>query len=119
MVLKHSCRRLFRSVLEENGYTEATNGEEAIKLSSAIKILDVIMPQRNACEVYDAIKSEKPAIKIPFVSGHGEETIHESGIKGENVTILTKPPSLPGFLKQCAKFRMDNLPMSSENNRKY
>ena len=38
-------------------------------------------------------------MKFLFVSGHGEETIHESGIQGENVTILTKPASLPRFLK--------------------
>jgi two-component system, cell cycle sensor histidine kinase and response regulator CckA len=100
-------RHLFRSVLEENGYTvlEAADGEEAVetflsnKNSIQLLILDVIMPRRNAREVYDAVKSENPAIKFLFVSGHGEETIHESGIQGENVTILTKPASLPRFLQ--------------------
>ena len=100
-------RHLFRSVLEENGYTvlEAANGEEAVetfltfKNSIKLLILDVIMPRRNAREVYDAVKSENPAMKFLFVSGHGEKTIQESGIQGENVTILTKPASLPRFLK--------------------
>ncbi len=100
-------RYLFRSVLEENGYTvlEAANGEEAIKtfhtFSKAIDllILDVIMPKRNAHEVYDAVKKENPGMKFLFVSGHGQETIKDSGIQGENVTILTKPSSLPKFLK--------------------
>jgi len=100
-------RELFRSVLEENGYTvlEAANGEEAIntfltnKNEIELLILDVIMPRRNARDVYDAVKTENPAMKFLFVSGHGEETIQESGIQGENVTILTKPSSLPKFLK--------------------
>jgi len=100
-------RELFRSVLEENGYTvlEAANGEEAIETFLTYKnaiellILDVIMPRRNARDVYDAVKKENPDMKFLFVSGHGEETIHDSGIQGENVTILTKPSSLPKFLK--------------------
>ncbi|MRR05805.1 MAG: PAS domain S-box protein [Deltaproteobacteria bacterium] len=100
-------RSLFRSVLEENGYSvlEAANGEEAIdtflthKDSIELLILDVIMPRRNAREVYDAVKRESPGMKFLFVSGYGQETIHESGIQGENVTILTKPASLPRFLK--------------------
>ena len=100
-------RHLFRSVLEENGYTvlEAANGEEAIttfhssKNSISLLILDVIMPRRNAREVYDRVRREDPTMKFLFVSGHGEETILESGIQGENVTILTKPSSLPKFLK--------------------
>ncbi len=100
-------RELFRSVLEENGYTvlEAANGEEAIDVFLTNKneidllILDVIMPRRNARDVYDAVKSENQAMKFLFISGHGEETIHESGIQGKNVTILTKPSSLPKFLK--------------------
>ncbi len=100
-------RNLFRSVLEENGYTvlEAANGEEAIdtflsnKNSVQLLILDVIMPRRNAREVYDAVTRENPDMKFLFVSGHGQETVHESGIQGENVTILTKPASPPRFLK--------------------
>jgi len=104
-------RNLFRSVLEENGYTvlEAANGEDAIStfhtFSKAINllILDVIMPKRNAREVYDAVKKENPGMKFLFVSGHGQETIKESGIEGENVTILTKPSSLPKFLKAVRK----------------
>jgi len=101
-------RQLYRAVLEENGYTvlEAANGEEAIdifldnKNTIELLILDVIMPRRNAREVYEAVKKENTAMKFLFVSGHGEETIHESGIQGENVTILTKPASLPRFLKK-------------------
>ncbi|MRR53032.1 MAG: PAS domain S-box protein [Deltaproteobacteria bacterium] len=100
-------RELYRSVLEENGYTvlEAANGEEAIdiflinKNEIELLILDVIMPRRNARDVYEAVKRENPAVKFLFVSGHGKETIHDSGIQGENVTILTKPSTLPKFLK--------------------
>jgi PAS domain S-box-containing protein len=100
-------RNLFRSVLEENGYTvlEAANGEEAIEMfrnninAIQLLILDVIMPRRNAREVYDAVRQDNPGMKFLFVSGHGQETIHESGIQGENVTILTKPASPPRFLK--------------------
>ncbi|MDD2320083.1 MAG: PAS domain-containing protein [Geobacteraceae bacterium] len=100
-------RNLFRSVLEENGYTvlEAADGEEAIDMfrnninAIQLLILDVIMPRRNAREVYDAVRQDNPGMKFLFVSGHGQETIHESGIQGENVTILTKPASPPRFLQ--------------------
>ena len=100
-------RHLFRSILEENGYSvfEAADGEEAMETFNANKnaielmILDVIMPRRNARDVYEAVKKERPDMKFLFVSGHGQETINQSGIQGENITILTKPASLPQFMK--------------------
>lgn len=104
-------RHLFRSVLEENGYTvvEAADGEEALAVFNANKnaiqlmILDVIMPRRNARDVYETVKNQRPDMKFLFISGHGSETIQESGIRGEHITILTKPASMPRFLKTVRK----------------
>lgn len=100
-------RTMLRSVLEENGYTvlEAVNGEEAVEVYSEHKnliqlmILDLIMPKKNAREVYETVIRDNPDMHFLMVSGHGEETIKQSGIGGDNVSILTKPASPPKFLK--------------------
>jgi two-component system, cell cycle sensor histidine kinase and response regulator CckA len=100
-------RAMLRSVLEENGYTvlEAVNGEEALdtyrehKELIKLMILDLIMPKKNAKEVFETINKISTEMNFLLISGHGEQTIQESGILGNNVKILTKPASPPRFLK--------------------
>lgn len=100
-------RTMLRTVLEENGYTvlEAVNGERAIEVYLEhrnliqLMILDLIMPKKNARDVYEAVIQHNPNLPFLMISGHGEETIKQFGILGNNVNTLTKPSSPPKFLK--------------------
>jgi hypothetical protein len=95
-------------ILTEAGYRvlEAVDGEDAIhkfmenKDDIHLLLLDVIMPKKNGKEVYDAIKKEKPDIKIIFTSGYTADIIHRKGIVEEGLDLILKPFSLYSLLEK-------------------
>ncbi len=101
-------RRLTKAVLTEFGYQiiEATDGDEAVRLFEERKdsidmlILDVIMPKRNGREVYDAVRTLKPGVKVLFMSGYTANIITQRGILEEGMQFLPKPAAPTELLKR-------------------
>ncbi len=101
-------RNLTTLVLVDAGYDviAARDGEEVIekylenKDRIKLVILDVIMPMKNAREVYGEIKKLAPGTKMLFTSGHTAETVHKRGILEEGLNFLSKPASPTAFLKK-------------------
>ena len=73
-------RKLTKTVLEGHGYTviEAVDGRDAVEKFSANKdkihllLFDIMMPNKNGREAYDAINEMKPGINALFMSGYSE-----------------------------------------------
>lgn len=100
-------RKLTSTVLGEFGYTVilAEDGDDAIEKFKANKdvirlvILDMLMPKKNGKEVYDAIKTLKPDIRILFASGYTADIIKD-GILDPQIDFLMKPVSPLDMLKK-------------------
>src|SRR6185369_12212268 len=92
-------RVLGREILEEFGYSviEAVDGEDALEKFLKqrgrinLAILDVIMPKMNGREVYDAIRSVAPTVRILFCSGYTEEVVVSQGGLEKGMNYLPKP----------------------------
>ena len=92
-------RKFLERLLTQRGFTIvlAEDGEEAIRKyqehgdSIDMLILDVMLPGRNGSEVYDVIKSDRPDIKVLFISGYTDDIITADGISDDNLQFLSKP----------------------------
>jgi len=96
---------MLKAILEEGGYRiiEAVDGEDALqkyvqhKERIEMVILDVMMPKKNAKDVFEVIKVLDPFQKILFISGYTPEDMDKSGIFKENFNLIKKP-FLPDYL---------------------
>lgn len=92
-------RRLYRTILEEYGYTiiEAKDGLDAIdrftihKDAISLVILDVVLPKKNGKEVYENIKKIEPSVQVLFMSGYTADIVNSKGIVSEGVDFIAKP----------------------------
>jgi PAS domain S-box-containing protein len=92
-------RILGREILEEFGYSviEAIDGEDALEKFRAqsgrisLVLLDVIMPKMNGREVYDAIRSIAPDMRILFCSGYAKDVVVNQGGVESWMDFLPKP----------------------------
>ena len=92
-------RTMVSTVLQEAGYrvVEAVDGEDAIaryrehSADIGMLLFDVIMPNRNGKEAYDAIKALRPGVKVLFVSGYAGDLLGKSGISDQEFNFLAKP----------------------------
>ena len=100
-----------RRLLEKLGYSViiAVNGEDALKKYKnskneiALIILDMIMPDMDAEEVYGALQEINPKAKILLASGHSfDERINQLIKKGCS-GFITKPFILNSLSEKIAK----------------
>jgi two-component system, cell cycle sensor histidine kinase and response regulator CckA len=74
----------------------AANGEEALALAGQhpgkidLMLSDVVMPQINGAKLALALAELQPAMKVLFVSGHGETVVRRKGVE-TNAQFLQKP----------------------------
>jgi CheY-like chemotaxis protein len=107
-------RRLFRRVLEGQGYrvVEARDGREALELlrdprqDVALALLDVVMPGANGPEVLDQARRVRPALKAVMVSGYASDVLESRGGLDPTVTLLPKP-CLPAELLAAIRRALD------------
>lgn len=91
-------RELIERVLVDLGYKVvlASDGQEAVEASKSrtdlsLAILDVVMPRMGGKEAFEAIKRNRPEIKVIFMSGYSANAIHESFVLKPGVPFLQKP----------------------------
>jgi two-component system cell cycle sensor histidine kinase/response regulator CckA len=91
-----------REFLTLNGYIvlEAENGTAALALARAydgtidLMITDVVMPQMGGAKLVAALASDRPDMKVLFVSGYAETTFQRHGEIDVTTRFLQKPFSL-------------------------
>jgi two-component system, cell cycle sensor histidine kinase and response regulator CckA len=95
-------RHSTREFLSLNGYIvlEAKNGTDALAIATEYKgpidlmITDVVMPQMGGAKLAGELSSERPTMKVLFVSGYAEATVQRHGAIDVTTRFLQKPFSL-------------------------
>ncbi len=95
-------RELARSSLESLGYRVlvAESPAESFPLVRAhegeigLLLTDVVMPGMNGMELYEALRWERPGLKVLFMSGYAADVIGTRGVLDDGITFLQKPFSL-------------------------
>src|SRR4051812_27276490 len=90
-------RRLLQRVFKENGFhvIEAADGAQALEVASAFSqridllLTDVIMPKLNGTALAERLLSERPGLKLLFISGYVERQLLLS--KYPASVLLQKP----------------------------
>jgi PAS domain S-box-containing protein len=88
-------------VLQPLGYRllTAANGKEALEISRnfaediPMLLTDVIMPGMNGRELAEALKKDRPTVKVIFMSGYTDDVISQCGILDGGVNFIQKPLS--------------------------
>ncbi len=101
-------RQSIRQFLTLNGYVvlEAKNGSEALALARGysgpihLMISDVVMPQMSGAELAAELTSDRPDMKVLFVSGYAEATVLRHGAIDVTTRFLQKPFSLKALARK-------------------
>jgi CheY-like chemotaxis protein len=101
-------RWLTKDILEMNGYTvlEASSGTEALRLSKSyageihLLLTDVVMPGGGGGELARQIKSERPGIKILFMSGYPDDAMVRHGVLDADAAFIQKPFGLESMARK-------------------
>jgi FixJ family two-component response regulator len=54
-------------------------------------LTDVVMPGMSGWETAEALKSQRPEMKVLFMSGHTENTIVHHGVLAPGIAFIQKP----------------------------
>ncbi len=103
-------RELANTVLGQAGYRVilARNGKEALEKFKEhqgaidIVLLDMIMPEMNGHEVYQAAQMIRPGVKVLFISGYTANILHNKGLSvhAQGIELLMKPVSPAVLLRK-------------------
>jgi PAS domain S-box-containing protein len=99
---EHSVRELVRDYLVGAGYCmlEASDGIQALKVAAShpgpihLLITDVVMPHLSGPELATKLSSERPGLKVLFISGYTDDTVFRHGVLEGGVAFLQKPFNL-------------------------
>lgn len=94
-----SLRTLSRHLLEICGYhvLEAENGSTALKISQEssrnidLLLTDVVMPGMSGRVLADQITTQRPEIRVVYMSGYTGQTVGQHGVLAEGSFFLPKP----------------------------
>jgi PAS domain S-box-containing protein len=92
-------REYATQILKGRGYavTAVRNGQEAIAHASSfdgtidLLITDVVMPGMSGPKVAEAVRGERPQIKVLYMSGYADDAIVRHGILTPGTPFLAKP----------------------------
>ena len=56
-----------------------------------VVLMDMMMPEREGCETFCALKKIRKDVKVLFVSGYGEETKFTSALEEGALGVCNKP----------------------------
>src|SRR5262249_34109588 len=105
-------RRLVRQVLQTSGYDvlEARHGMEALQLWDAKKdevrlmVTDVVMPEMNGSDLAQRLLSQRPDLKVLFISGYTDVEVFSQGLLDRGAALLPKP-----FMPKALSSKVDEL----------
>jgi two-component system cell cycle sensor histidine kinase/response regulator CckA len=94
-----SIRKVIREFLESKGYRvlEAHDRQDALEIAEGypgridVLVTDIVMPQLRGTELARLISKSHPGAVVIFISGYSEEALVETGLLGQNETLIQKP----------------------------
>ncbi len=109
--------QLAERVLTGCGYrvTTAAGGENCLALLADLArpvdllLTDVVMPGMTGKELHQRIATQRPAMRVLFMSGHDDDVISRRGILDPGVQFLQKPFT-PQVLAQKVRQALDSPP---------
>jgi CheY-like chemotaxis protein len=92
-------RELLWKILTEHGHTvlEARHGKDALSVASGyghpiqLVVTDVVMPEMGAGQLVDELLTERPEIKVLYISGYTNDEITRRGIARSDAAFMQKP----------------------------
>jgi two-component system, cell cycle sensor histidine kinase and response regulator CckA len=105
---EEAVRQSAREFLTLHGYIvlEAANGAEALAIAKSydgpidLMITDVVMPQLGGAKLAAELASDRPDMKVLFVSGYAETTFQRHGEIDVTTRFLQKPFSLKAMARK-------------------
>ncbi|HEY1496420.1 MAG TPA: PAS domain S-box protein [Candidatus Solibacter sp.] len=102
---EQAVRKFIRALLERQGYTvfEAADSDAAFKIandSSAkfdLLLTDVVMPRMNGPQIAAEIETLRPGLRVLYMSGYTDRTIHLHDQIGVHANFIQKPFSPAGL----------------------
>ncbi|RLB76488.1 MAG: hypothetical protein DRH24_17790 [Deltaproteobacteria bacterium] len=91
--------KITQKMLEKYGYRilTAQNGREALEVFSGhdgpihLILTDVVMPKMGGQDLVEKIQSEKPEVKLVYMSGYTDRAISDNGMLHKDVNFIQKP----------------------------
>jgi DNA-binding response OmpR family regulator len=92
-------RAFSQRALESRGYRvlSASNGREALRISSEfgepidLLITDVVMPDLGGRAVAEALRAQRPTLRVLYVSGYTDDAVVRHGVQAGSDALLSKP----------------------------
>ncbi len=92
-------RNLVRRTLRNEGYTvlDAASAQQARRISSTYKrpihllITDVVMPKEGGLELAKGLVTDRPEMKVLFMSGYTDQAVVASGLLSGESHFIQKP----------------------------
>jgi CheY-like chemotaxis protein len=92
-------RSLTVRALVDQGYRvlQAGDGAEAISLLRGfggevhLLVTDVVMPGMNGRELADRLTTDRPALRVLYISGYTDHAVVRHGVLDDGIAFLSKP----------------------------
>jgi two-component system cell cycle sensor histidine kinase/response regulator CckA len=92
-------RQVTSRILARHGYTilGAVSGPDALAVSQKyagpihLMLTDVVMPGMSGQELAEKVKSQRPEMKVLFMSGYTENAIVHHGVLDPDIAFIQKP----------------------------
>jgi CheY-like chemotaxis protein len=105
---EQSVRELVCDYLNSAGYRvlEAGDGVQALEVAAAhtgaihMLVTDVVMPRMSGRDLATQLTSERPGLKVLFISGYTDDTIVRHGVLDGGVAFLQKPFNLKSLAEK-------------------
>jgi len=105
---EQSVRELVCDYLSSAGYRvlQAGDGVEALEVAAAytgaihMLVTDVVMPRMSGRDLANRLTSERPDLKVLFISGYTDDTIVRHGVLDGGVAFLQKPFNLKSLAEK-------------------
>jgi CheY-like chemotaxis protein len=115
---EYQVRRLIERALQQQGYSiiTATNGAEAIDVSRRYEgpihllLTDVVMPEIGGPEAAAIIRTQRPDIRVVYMSGYSEELVKLQAELTETAAFIAKPFA-PSELRRLVRDLLDVVPV--------
>jgi two-component system cell cycle sensor histidine kinase/response regulator CckA len=101
-------RELLWKILTEHGHTvlEARHGRDALTVAGGynqpiqLLVTDVVMPEMGAGELADQLLTQRPDMRVLFISGYTNDELIRRGVTQSEAAFIQKPFTAEGLMRK-------------------